>query len=115
MKKWLPVFTLFAAAWLALSGCAVLEGQDVSNDPSSDEGIASIANSRLNGDAMTGRATLSVSVADGFATLYGTAPNQAATRVSAPIPRLLAKRIRDLLSMNQVSARGRRDVPSSSQ
>ena len=77
MKKWIPVFTLFAAAWLALSGCAVLEGQDVRNDPSSDEGIASIAYSRLNRDAMTGRATLSVSVTNGFATLYGTVPNQA--------------------------------------
>lgn len=77
MKKSFLLLSLAAAALLALSGCAALQGQDLSNDPVSDEGIASIANSRLNDDAMTGRATLNVTVENGLATLYGTVPDEA--------------------------------------
>ena len=66
-----------AAVLLALSGCAALEGQDLSNNPVSDEGITSIANSRLNDDSMTGPATLSATVVNGLATLYGTVPDEA--------------------------------------
>lgn len=77
MKKLFLLPSLAVAALLALSGCAALQGQDISNDPVSDEGIASIANSRLNDDSMVGRATLSVSVDNGLAILYGTVPNEA--------------------------------------
>jgi osmotically-inducible protein OsmY len=77
MKKSFLLLTLAAAALLALSGCAALEGQDLSNDPISDEGITSIANSRLNDDSMTGRATLNATVESGLATLYGTVPDEA--------------------------------------
>jgi osmotically-inducible protein OsmY len=77
MKKSILIASLAAAALFVLSGCAALQGQDISNDPVSDEGIASIAHSRLNDDAMTARATLSVTVENGLATLYGTVPDEA--------------------------------------
>lgn len=77
MKKPLLLSILAAAALLALSGCAAWEGQDFSVDPTSDEGITAIANSRLNEDSMTARATLSASVENGLATLYGSVPDQA--------------------------------------
>ena len=77
MKKSICMSSLIAAALLVLSGCAALQGQDISNNPVSDEGIASIANSRLNDDSMTARATLSVTVENGLATLYGTVPDEA--------------------------------------
>lgn len=77
MKKSFLLLSLSAAALLALSGCAALEGQDLGNDSVSDEGIASIAGSRLNGDSMTARATLSVTVENGLATLYGAVPDEA--------------------------------------
>ena len=80
MRNPLPFLAL--AALLALSGCAALEGQDVAAIPTSDEGIAALANSRLNDDAMVGRATLSASVDSGLATLYGTVPDEA-TRLRA--------------------------------
>jgi len=54
-----------------------LEGQDLSDELVSNEGVTAIANSRLNDDFMTGRATLSVTVVDGLATLYGTVPDEA--------------------------------------
>ena len=76
MKKSSLLLILAAAALLAFSGCAALQGQDLSNDPTSDDGITSIANSRLNSDPMTARATLSVTVESGLATLYGTVPNE---------------------------------------
>ena len=76
MKPTLPL--LFLAALLALSGCAALEGQDVAAIPTSDEGIAALANSRLNDDAVVGRAMLSVTVDNGLAILYGTVPDEAA-------------------------------------
>jgi len=60
-----------------LGGCAALEGQDLSDELVSNEGVTAIANSRLNDDFMTGRATLSVTVVDGLATLYGTVPDEA--------------------------------------
>ena len=75
MKK--PLLFLVLAALLAVSGCASLEGQDYGADPTSDEGIAALANSRLNDDAMVGRCTLSASVESGLATLYGTVPDEA--------------------------------------
>ena len=75
MKKILPFLAL--AAGLALSGCAALEGQDLAADPTSDEGIAAIANSRLNDDSMVGSSTLSATVEDGLATLNGIVPNEA--------------------------------------
>ena len=80
MKKSLLFLAL--AALLALSGCAALEGQDISAEPTSDEGIAALANSRLNDDAMVARATLSARVDNGLATLFGTVPDEA-TRLRA--------------------------------
>lgn len=77
MNKSICFLSLAAAALLSLSGCAALQGQDLSNSPDSDEGIASIANSRLDTDPMTARATLSVSVESGLAVLYGTVPDEA--------------------------------------
>ncbi len=77
MKKSLLVSVLASAVLSALSGCAALEGQDLADDPTSDEGISSIANSRLNDDAMVARATLSATVEDGLAILYGTVPDEA--------------------------------------
>ena len=77
MKKSARFLPWLLLALLGLSGCAALEGQDLSNDPVSDDGIASIANSRLDSDPMTARATLSVTVDSGLAILYGTVPNEA--------------------------------------
>ena len=54
-----------------------MQGEDLSADPTSDAGIAAIANSRLNDDTIVGRATLSVSVENGLATLYGIVPDEA--------------------------------------
>ena len=78
MKK--SIFLCLLAAGLALSGCAVLEGQDLGDDPTSDEGITSIARSRLNNDALVSSSTLSVTVTEGLATLYGTVPDEATRR-----------------------------------
>ena len=75
MRK--PLLFLALAALLALSGCASLEGQDYGADPTSDEGIAALANSRLNDDTVVGRAMLSVTVDNGLAILYGTVPDEA--------------------------------------
>ena len=69
---------LMLAALLAWSGCAALEGQDLSAEPTSDEGVAAVANSRLNDDAVVGRAMLSVTVDNGLAILYGSVPDEAA-------------------------------------
>ena len=77
MKKTILFWPLAAAALLLLSGCAALQGQDLSDDPASDEGVAAIASSRLNSDTMTARATLSVHVESGLAILYGTVPDEA--------------------------------------
>lgn len=76
MKRTIPFLML--AALLAWSGCAALEGQDLSAEPTSDEGVAAVANSRLNDDAVVGRAMLSVTVDNGLAILYGTVPDEAA-------------------------------------
>jgi osmotically-inducible protein OsmY len=76
MKKLLPVLTLAVVALLVLPGCAILQGQDLDDMSGSDDGIASIATSRLNSDSMTARSTLSVTVANGRATLYGTVPDE---------------------------------------
>ena len=73
----IPLRLLALAAAAILSGCAALEGQDLAAEPTSDEGIAALANSRLNDDAMVGRCTLSASVESGLATLYGTVPDEA--------------------------------------
>lgn len=78
MKK--SIFLCLLAAGLALSGCAILEGQDLGDDPTSDDGITSIARSRLNNDVLVSRATLSVTVTEGLATLYGTVPDEATRR-----------------------------------
>ena len=67
---------LAAAAMLAFSGCASLEGLGLAAEDTSDEGVAAEAASRLNGDSMTASATLSVVVENGMATLYGTVPNE---------------------------------------
>ena len=76
MKKPLRLLPLAAAWMLVFSGCASLEGMDLGDDATSDDGIASIAASRLNGDSMTASSTLSVVVENGMATLYGTVPNE---------------------------------------
>ena len=76
MKRTIPFLML--AALLAWSGCAALEGQDLSAEPTSDDGVAAVANSRLNDDAVVGRAMLSVTVDNGLAILYGTVPDEAA-------------------------------------
>ena len=76
MKRTIPFLIL--AALLAWSGCAALEGQDLSTEPTSDDGVAAVANSRLNDDAVVGRAMLSVTVDNGLAILYGTVPDEAA-------------------------------------
>ena len=75
MKKML--FFLSLVALILLSGCAILQQEDLSDDPITDDGIASIAASRLNSDSMTARATLSVRVENGLAILYGTVPSEA--------------------------------------
>lgn len=71
------IAAIFAAALFALAGCAALEGQDISAEPTTDEGIAAVANSRLNDDTLVGRATLNASVENGMATLYGAVPDEA--------------------------------------
>ena len=76
MKRTIPFLIL--AALLAWSGCAALEGQDLAAEPTSDEGVAAVANSRLNDDAVVGRAMLSVTVDNGLAILYGSVPDEAA-------------------------------------
>ena len=76
MKTMFRVLVLSAVLSLP-AGCAMLQGEDLSNDPTSDDGIASIANSRLNNDAMVAQATLSVTVDNGQAVLYGTVPDEA--------------------------------------
>ena len=76
MKRTIPFLIL--AALLAWSGCAALEGQDLSAEPTSDDGVAAVANSRLNDDAVVGRAMLSVTVDNGLAILYGSVPDEAA-------------------------------------
>ncbi len=76
MKRTIPFLLL--AALLSWSGCAALEGQDLAAEPTSDDGIAAVANSRLNDDAVVGRAMLSVTVDNGLAILYGTVPDEAA-------------------------------------
>ncbi len=76
MKRTIPFLIL--AALLAWAGCAALEGQDLAAEPTSDEGVAAVANSRLNDDAVVGRAMLSVTVDNGLAILYGTVPDEAA-------------------------------------
>lgn len=75
MKRTIPFLIL--AALLAWSGCAALEGQDLAAEPTSDEGVAAVANSRLNDDTVVGRAMLSVTVDNGLAILYGTVPDEA--------------------------------------
>jgi osmotically-inducible protein OsmY len=80
MKKTMRFLLLPAFALLA--GCAALQGQDLAADPGDDAAIAALANSRLNTDTMTARATLSADVADGLATLHGVVPD-AATRQRA--------------------------------
>ena len=77
MKNPLRFLPLAAATLFALSGCAALEGQDLSDEPVSDEGISALANSRLNDDAMVARATLNVAVENGMATLRGAVPDEA--------------------------------------
>ena len=76
MKRTIPFLIL--AALLAWSGCAALEGQDLAAEPTSDEGVAAVANCRLNDDAVVGRAMLSVTVDNGLAILYGSVPDEAA-------------------------------------
>ncbi|MGD9613749.1 MAG: BON domain-containing protein [Kiritimatiellia bacterium] len=85
MKRTIPYLVL--AGLLACSGCAALEGRDLAAEPTSDEGIAAVATSRLNDDSMVGRATLSVVVDNGLATLYGTVPDEAARQRALQIVR----------------------------
>ena len=74
MKKILLFLTGSAAA-LLLTGCAMLQDPDVAE--TSDQDAAVLAMDRLNREAMTARATLSVQVEDGLAILYGTVPDEA--------------------------------------
>ena len=85
MKRTIPFLLL--AGLLAGSGCAALEGQDLAAEPTSDEGIAAVATSRLNDDSGVGRATLSVTVDNGLAILYGTVPDEAARQRALQIVR----------------------------
>ena len=85
MKRTIPFLLL--AGLLAWSGCAALEGQDLAAEPTSDEGIAAVATSRLNDDSVVGRATLSVTVDNGLAILYGTVPDEAARQRALQIVR----------------------------
>lgn len=85
MKKIFPFLAL--AAGLALSGCAALEGQDIAAIPTSDEGIAALANSRLNDDSMVGSSTLSATVENGLATLSGVVRDEAARQRAIQILR----------------------------
>ena len=72
------VALILAASLLALAaGCAALSSGDWAADPTSDAGITALANSRLNNDFVVGRATLSASVENGMATLYGAVPDEA--------------------------------------
>lgn len=72
------LYALVLSAFLGLlAGCAIIQGQDLSDDPTSDEGITAIANSRLNSDAMVAQATLNVTVENGMAVLYGVVPDEA--------------------------------------
>ena len=67
-----------AALVLALAtGCAILEGQEWTPDPTSDAGIQAAAADRLASDAMTADATLLVTVENGMATLTGNVPSEA--------------------------------------
>lgn len=75
MKRTNLILVLILALF-TLSGCAGLSGTNWSDDPTSDDGIAALASSRLNSDEMVARATLSVTVDKGMATLYGTVPDQ---------------------------------------
>ncbi len=77
MKKIFRFLLLAALLMLLPAGCAVLQGEDLSDEPVTDEGIAALAASRLNGDGMVARATLNVTVENGLATLSGTVPNEA--------------------------------------
>lgn len=70
------------AAILALAGCASFDDPGLDDDLVSDDAIASFALSRLNNDAMVARATLTVTVQDGLATLFGSVPDEA-TRMRA--------------------------------
>lgn len=74
MKKTSLILTVLLVLFI-FSGCAGLSGADWEH-PTSDDDIAALASSRLNNDAMIARATLSVSVDNGMATLYGTVPDQ---------------------------------------
>lgn len=70
----LPLACL-AFAWL--SGCASLQDDPFADEPATDDGVATLATSRLSDDAMTARATLKVEVDEGLAILYGTVPDEA--------------------------------------
>ena len=76
MKK-SSIILLSAALLSLLMGCASLQDAIYDQDPITDEEVASYAVSRLNNDAMTARATLSVGIQNGIATLYGTVPDDA--------------------------------------
>lgn len=77
MKKTFRFLLLAVSLAILPAGCALLQGEDLSDEPVTDEGIAALAASRLNGDGMVARATLNVTVEDGRATLAGTVPNEA--------------------------------------
>ena len=86
MKTFIP-FAFLAAAALMLGGCAALEGQDLSDELVSNEGVTAIANSRLNDDSMVGRSTLSATVENGLATLSGVVRDEAARQRAIQILR----------------------------
>ncbi|NLG34475.1 MAG: BON domain-containing protein [Lentisphaerae bacterium] len=74
MKK--TSYALFLAMALSvLCGCTVLQDAAYDQNPVTDVEIAALAMSRLNNDVMTGRATLSVGVQNGLATIYGSVPD----------------------------------------
>lgn len=82
MKMISRFFALLLLAVFFVTGCQTLDESGIYSDPSSDAAIAADANTRLNDDSMTARATLGVSVRNGVATLSGMVPNET-TRLRA--------------------------------
>jgi len=76
MKKLIYILPVAGILLLALAGCTSLNGQNLADDPDTDEGATALASGRLYNDPMVASATLSVSVEDGLGILYGTVPNE---------------------------------------
>lgn len=73
---------LAAILMIGVAGCALLDGGQYADEPTTDKDAAAWATQRLNSDSMVARATLSVTVDTGVGILYGTVPD-AVTRQRA--------------------------------